>query len=342
MFATWKTVLHSRRGRRTVAAIFFVAAIYVFAPYLWSRFSAAPRQLLLFSHSADRGSIPDEVSRTQIKLATFNIAHGRGPEGSNWSQWGNDKPARIAEIAAAIRQWDADIVVLNEVDFDSSWSGRQNQAESIAREAGFPYRVEQTNFDLQLGSLRWRFGNAVISKLPIVDARLVALPEPSSIESLLAGSKQAAVVRLRVSETQEVQLLAVHLDPRNEDIRVQAVDRILALAAADDRALLIAAGDFNSTFTSLPGGQRGKHGVNAIEILHNSSLFHLRSPSSNVLPQPTFPADHPRLAIDWIAIPKAWTFQDYQVRRVRLSDHLPVTATLGWPEPSLQPAQGPK
>jgi endonuclease/exonuclease/phosphatase family metal-dependent hydrolase len=88
-----------------------------------------------------------------LRIATYNIAHGRGLAESNWDGGSPaDHEARLQAIAAELRAWPVDVVVLEEVDFDASWSHRVNQAEVLARAAGFPYWIEQSNYDLRFPS----------------------------------------------------------------------------------------------------------------------------------------------------------------------------------------------
>ena len=72
----------------------------------------------------------------------------------------SERSDRLREIADFLIEVDADVVVLNEVDFDASWSGHLNQAEFLASRAKYPYRVEQRNLDFRVLGWTWRFGNA--------------------------------------------------------------------------------------------------------------------------------------------------------------------------------------
>jgi len=74
-------------------------------------------------------------------------------------------------------------VVLNEADFDATWSGGINQAQWIAKHAGYPYHVEQRNYDVSLPFFKPRFGNAILSRWPILDAEQIELPAVSKWES---------------------------------------------------------------------------------------------------------------------------------------------------------------
>jgi hypothetical protein len=84
------------------------------------------------THSAGHGEA--------IRIASYNIAHGRGLADSNW-HGGNlqQRLKRLDAIGALLRDVDADLVILNEVDFDASWSFGVNQARHLAEIAHYPY-----------------------------------------------------------------------------------------------------------------------------------------------------------------------------------------------------------
>ena len=60
----------------------------------------------------------------RLRIGTYNIAHGRGTATSNWEA--TDRAThldRCRQIAQRLKPHDLDVLVLNEVDFDSAWSG---------------------------------------------------------------------------------------------------------------------------------------------------------------------------------------------------------------------------
>ena len=79
-----------------------------------------------------------------LQIGCYNIAHGRGGAlGTNNWKGGNHatKLERLKKIGQLLEDANLDIVVLNEVDFSSFWSGHVDQATILAKEAGncFPY-----------------------------------------------------------------------------------------------------------------------------------------------------------------------------------------------------------
>ena len=145
--------------------------------------------------------------------------------------------------------------MLNEVDFDSVWFGHLNQAELIAREAGFPFWAEQRNIDMALPFIRIRYGNAMLSRYPILAARRLPFAGHHALETIFLGKKQGLVCTVDLSGAHRLRVLAVHLEHRLEARRLRAAYLI------DEERLastvpLIAAGDFNPPSSLSPGHSR--------------------------------------------------------------------------------------
>ena len=179
--------------RKLGYAVLFLLVFVVFGPYLVSRMVANQNRIRSFEFDVGQ---PRSASPA-LRVVSFNLAHGRGPTDDNWEEPGMDKWDRIQKIAKLLKTLDADVVVLNEVDFNSSWSGGQDQAAAIATEAEYPYLVEQRNLDFRVLHRRWNFGNAILSKSPIHSAPGSLLPfcvtkyRQHSLRCLKASSKSA-------------------------------------------------------------------------------------------------------------------------------------------------------
>lgn len=292
-------------------------------PYVFSRMASPWREVAI--HSVDDVG-QNELPKSELRIASYNIAHGRGIAESNWDG-GNrvERAARLDAIADLLREIDADIVVLNEVDFDASWSDSVNQARYLAKKAGYSYWVEQRNMDFRILHRTWRFGNAVLSKYPIVDARAVELPSYSTWETVFAGKKRGIDCDIDVGH-QKIRILGVHLSHRSESVRVDSARLLGEIAAASDVPTIIA-GDLNSTPVGFPESVSDADGNNAIGALDGLGVFQ-RSPTAAPVKDRslTFHAVKPTCVIDWILIPRDWHFVKYTVEASRLSDHRPVHA----------------
>ncbi len=320
------------RRRKRLSAVFVLCIIVVIGPYPISRFRSAGRRIRVRSIADSNGPRQTTAQeRSSIRIVSFNIAHGRGDTDDNWKESGHRKHARIEKIASLIEETEADIVVLNEVDFDSTWSGHQNQAEAIAKLAEYPFWVEQRNLDFRFAYGTWKFGNAILSKFPIVDCRPVEFPAYKPWERLLAGCKRGAICTLQVSPNRRIRVVAVHLEHRNEDVRVKSARMIEELAGTSEWPL-IAVGDFNSTPTGFPRAEQSTTGKTAFDVLVASNQFQFQPRLKPSADEMTFLSSDPTQVIDWILIPPNWEFADYKVIKSTLSDHRPVSATIVFDE----------
>lgn len=315
------------RSRQTQVRRLLILALILalIGPYVVSRMRSGGRQLRTCI-GAESPAVSVDF-RSSIRVLTYNVAHGRGPIDDNWKGTAAEKRNRILEIARLLGDSGADVVILNEVDFDSTWSGYQNQAKAIAQAAGFPSWVEHRNLDFRFiyGSLK--SGNAILSRYPIVDAKLVRYPALHTAERFLSGHKQGVICTLQISKTQQLLVLAVHLEHRSEETRVQSAQKIVEAVEKSDIPL-IAIGDFNSTLPAWPDAEFDSSGRNAMDVLLKSKHFEIASETTPAEWNMTYPSIKAGVTIDWILIPKRWKFSNHRVLDSQLSDHRPVMADL--------------
>ena len=115
-----------------------------FGPWLSARVLSRSNAVHIETRTGDAldevRTLPDSV----IRLVSWNMAHARGGKlgETNWSD-AEVRRQRLRGIGEQIREWDADIVVLNEVDFDTIWSNHEDQASIIANVADYPLIVRR-------------------------------------------------------------------------------------------------------------------------------------------------------------------------------------------------------
>lgn len=298
----------------------------LFAPYFFSRLMSPTRlvQQKELSHISEY-----DLGQKNLTVAAYNIAHGRGTAASD-SEGGNkeEREKRLEDIAELLKETDADVLILNEVDFDSSWSYGVNQAEYLALEAGYPYWVEQRNLDFRFLWMTWRFGNAILSKYPLTDVQLVKLPAHSTWELILAGKKQAVSSVINF-DGQRVRIISAHLSHRSSTLRIQSAKDILEHMQEKPLPTILA-GDMNSMPIQLVQPEVKSVQQTAIKVFKDSGQFTfppIKVPLTK--PEMTFHSEDPKLMIDWIFIPKNWTFDSFEVEASTLSDHRLIKANLG-------------
>ena len=109
--------------------------------------------------------------------------------------------------------------------------------------------VRQKNFDLLLPGLTFQFGNAILSRYPVTNAKLIDYPAQHEWERWLAGKKSGVWATLNFPGGERVDVVAVHLEHRDESTRADAAELLLEIAERPEVQRLVLAGDFNSTPT---------------------------------------------------------------------------------------------
>ena len=334
------------KNRRAWRFLLLTTVCVLFGPFLYSRvvanYRGAEVELIEIEQRTDRatkkiaesGQIIESASqnslqtlRADLSLVAYNIAHGRGLSESNWTGETRQKRLqRLDAIAALLAQIDADVVVLNEVDFDSSWSHHVDQARYISEKAGYPYAAKVHNLDFRVLGWTWRFGNAVLSKHPIGNASVVDLPCYATWEAAIVGKKRA--LRCEIESPQgSFAVIATHLSHRSEAVRAESAD-VLSSEVSGSKLPTVLAGDFNSAPTGFPHSTKDAEGQNAIEVLSvNQSLSRIPAELPDSF-EFTFSSNDPQQVIDWFFIPSDWSVVDYSVTKSGLSDHRPIHTTV--------------
>ncbi|MCI0361934.1 MAG: endonuclease/exonuclease/phosphatase family protein [Planctomycetaceae bacterium] len=162
----------------------------------------------------------------QLRVLTYNIHHGEGTDGK----------LDLERIAGVISSSKPDLVALQEVDQRTKRTGQVDQPTELARLTGMEV-VFGPNIPLEGG----QYGNAVLSRLPILRHKNHALP-------LVDGGEQRGVleVELHLAGDSKLILLATHLDHRRPDAqRLASAKAISELIAAQKDTLALLAGDLN-------------------------------------------------------------------------------------------------
>ena len=229
-----------------------------------------------------------------LRVATWNIKHGLGMDGQ----------LDLERIASVIAAFDADIVALQEVDENARRSGGVDQATWLGDRLGM-HAAFGSFMDYQGG----RYGLAMLSRLPI---------ESSQSWRLTDGNEPRVALAIEVtpSSGNPITVVGVHFDWVADDgFRfTQATETMDRLGKLDTSWIVL--GDFNDTPES-----RTMQGFHALGQ-------DARKPRDARM---TFPADAPRIEIDFIVAGPAgrWEMDDVKVLKESIaSDHRPVIAVL--------------
>jgi endonuclease/exonuclease/phosphatase family metal-dependent hydrolase len=223
-----------------------------------------------------------------IRLASYNVHRAIGSDGRT-------DPARILGV---LREIDADVIALQEVEAHDDGG---DMLEWLARETGL-HAIAGTTLARHDG----HYGNGVLSRCPIRVRSLCDLSwrrrEP---RGAIAVDVECGGSTLRV--------VATHLGLRPAERREQ-VERLLRLFSWRDGDRAVLMGDLNEWF------------------LWGRPLRHLHRYFDETPALKTFPSRMPLLALD-----RLWTHPGAMLRKLEVhdsalsrsaSDHLPLVATL--------------
>jgi len=235
-----------------------------------------------------------ETPPAALRVATYNIKHGRGMDGV----------IDLERTAATLATLNADLIALQEVDDRASRSGGVDQAAWLADRLGM-HAAYGSFMDFQGG----RYGLAILSRHPIKSHEAWRLPDGNEPRVALAA-------RIATGSGETITAIAVHFDWVDDDgFRYdQARETIRRIEELETPWIVF--GDFND----VPGSRT----MNAFKQIG----LNAEKPQDDAA---TFPADQPTIEIDFIITgpPSAWMPATSTVIAEPLtSDHRPVVAEL--------------
>ncbi len=163
-----------------------------------------------------------------LRIVSYNIYHGEGA----------DKVINIDRTASVIAQYNPDLVAIQEIDNNTTRSGRVNQAAELGRKLGMEYRFKK--------SINYRdggYGIAILSAYPIKHTILHNLPTPEGEEP--RGALEVVVGFVdEDGQTNALSFVCAHLGLNNEQ-RVAQVQALVRELSARGHAVVVS-GDLNA------------------------------------------------------------------------------------------------
>ena len=233
-------------------------------------------------------------SPVSIRVATYNIKHGRGMDGV----------VDLERTLATLKSLNADIIALQEVDDQARRSDGVDQATWLADQLGM-HAAYGAFMDFQGG----RYGLAILSRRPILSHESWRLPEGNEPRVALA-------TRIETGAEEVITAVAVHFDwVKDDGFRyAQALETLRQIQTLDTPWIIF--GDFND----VPDSRT----MNAFRKVAREA----KKPSDS---SATFPSDEPTIEIDYILCgpSSSWSPASATVIEESIaSDHRPVVAEL--------------
>ncbi len=262
---------------------------------------------------------------TVLRVATLNLAHGRGLSVSQFTPTVEEFRTNIEAIAVAIRTKNPDVIALQEADGRSAWSGLFHHVDYIADRAGYEFVHHGIHFETGIGDFSVRYGTALLSNRP--------LRSKASHRSIVHQFHTKGFVTAELDFSGHlVVVVSLHLDSSSADARRQEARNIIDILSALKQPLIVM-GDFNSRWTSETDAVRMIATRLKLQAFQPDSNNGTHSQLAESVDRPTlltFPSNAPVRRIDWILISHALEFVDYAVWPEKISDHLGVAATIRW------------
>lgn len=241
-----------------------------------------------------------------LRILCYNIHWALGMDGKY-------DVARVAEVIKAAKP---DLVALQEVDVGVKRSNRMHEVRMLAEMTGMAGRFGPTQH--YEGGL---FGNAVLTRLPILDVEIHPLPYTEATPELQTYPRGAIAVTVTAPDGKPLRFISTHFQHNVPEDRVAQAQAINALFAAEgDTLRTILAGDMNAKPEEEP-----------IRI-----LLEQWSNATDDPPSPTVPVVNPTSRIDYIFYRPAAGFRVKEARVIpeeMASDHRPVFAELALATP---------
>lgn len=237
-----------------------------------------------------------------MRLLVYNIryATGTGPAfhlplpGAGYLRSSRRVLSGLVEF---LRQQDADIIGLIEVDTGSVRSGMVNQAEYIASHLGH-YSIYQCKYGVR----------SLNNRVPIVRKQANAFLAAPRVHGERFHYFDSGIKRLIIElELDEVCVFLVHLSLKFRHRQYQL--RYLHDLVMKSVKPVIVAGDFNTFW--------GTH-----ELYLFMRAARLRSANEHNLP--SFPSRSPRAELDFVLVSEGIDVHDFRIPDIRLSDHRPI------------------
>ncbi len=230
-----------------------------------------------------------------MRIMTYNIRAGRGLDGR----------LSLGRIAQVIEAEAPDVVALQEVDSRRRRSTYQDQAHVLAERLGYECAFVHAR--------RWRegeYGNAILSRFPLLECRRLALPKPARLPV-----EARCVLQCRLAHPDgDVHVWNTHLGLLAAERRAQ-VAAVIQEYMRNQEIPLIILGDFNARPRSKEVSGLALHLTRVISprtfpgflpVVHLDHVFHTR-----------------HLRVDRTHVPKTLLAR-------RASDHLPLVVDLQW------------
>jgi endonuclease/exonuclease/phosphatase family metal-dependent hydrolase len=237
----------------------------------------------------------DQQQDDQLRVLHWNIHSWRDASGAS----------NLEAIADLVSEINPHVISLVEVD--EPW-GMSDTLNELANRVGYSW-IFATSFEFGRETPAGGFGNALLTKLPILAVQHWQLLWPSQLYDGTEPSEPRSVVFAKLGFSRSsLWFGSTHLPRSDVQARANALDRLMSLTQKLDGHWLVC-GDFNTSASSWLDSDR------SVVVCPEQT-------------QPTYPASEPVEPIDY-CVGSPGLLVEGKVLEVGGSDHLPVVIVCG-------------
>lgn len=297
----------------------------------------------------------------EITVFSYNMHFGVGRDDDHTKQTKQSILKRLDEISALIKRLGADVVMLQEVDYDSDRTYNMDQLRYIAEKTGLKYMAPVVTWKKGYIPYPWPpskmygkmlSGQAVLSRFPVVGNIAVKQAKPESNPfwyNAFYLQRTLQQVTLEVNQ-KRLDLLNIHTEAFDLENRQKHAEQIfdyiekyMSLKVDNSYNALIMAGDFNAippeaslrnNFPDEPDNDMtNDKSVALIRKTGFEELIPLSKYTEDESSTFSFPSDAPNRRLDYFYISPELSFVKGRIVKEAgtLSDHLPLVAKIKLP-----------
>ncbi len=310
---------------------------------------------------------PESSPRTTVRVLSWNLAyaHGEGSAGPGYQVKDfRTYTQTLQRMASVIREARADIVLLQECDFNANRSQSMDQLLFLQQAAGFPQSARALTWEaghipypywpLRAQFGRMNSGGGVLSRFPITLNHVTLLDKPAAMKWFMKP-----FYLYRFSQEVMVQIgqdnywfVNNHWEAFERECRKGHAEKVVRLIEKNPGKVIAFGGDLNT----IPPHAKVQHGFPGIEfedyrgdetwsVLSQMKGFREAIPmqdyDANESKYFTFPAHAPDRRLDYLFVRDECAIKSFEILRGEaLSDHCPIVAeiALGYPRNGPIPA----
>lgn len=245
-----------------------------------------------------------QKNKNNLTVMSYNIRHCSPYLGS-----GVPSPAEVGNVAKVLKDKNADVVLLQEVDSMTTRALNIDQTKELAKRAGYKYHKFFKQKDYQGGA----YGAAILSKYEMKN--IINHPLPKMIDGqTIKGSNILGSAKI-VFAGKDIYIATMHLSV-TESERLKQFPKYLECLEPFAHKLIIIGGDFNSRPTDA-----------SITMLETNGFTRTNKDPNKF----TIPSDKPNRELDYIAYKPSTAVEVVShtvFTGINASDHLPIVSVL--------------